>query len=115
LSSLVALSDGTLIEAPRSYRGAEERLGRAQRCLSRKKRGSRNREKTRRRVASACERVANQMRDFAYKTRARLNRGIEIGLEQAEYTPGGEATTTQLGVVGQAASMNQEAALLVGW
>jgi len=69
LSSLVALSDGTLIEAPRSYRGAEERLGRAQRCLSRKKRGSRNREKARRRVASACERVANQMRDFAYKTR----------------------------------------------
>jgi putative transposase len=29
LSSLVALSDGTTFEAPRSYRGAEERLGRA--------------------------------------------------------------------------------------
>jgi putative transposase len=68
LNSLVALSDGTLIEAPRSYRMAEERLGRAQRSLSRKMRGSRNREKARRRVASACERVANRRRDFAYKT-----------------------------------------------
>jgi putative transposase len=68
LNNLVALSDGTVFMAPRKYREAEERLGRAQRRLSRKTRGSGNREKTRRRVASACERVANQRRDFAYKT-----------------------------------------------
>jgi len=43
-------------------------LGRAQRRLSRKMRGSRNREKARRRVASACEKVANQRRDYTYKT-----------------------------------------------
>ena len=64
LNSLVALSDGTLIEAPQSYRGAEERLGRAQRCLSRKRRGSRNREKARLRVSSVCEKVADQRRDY---------------------------------------------------
>jgi putative transposase len=82
LSSLVALSDGTLIEAPRSYRWSEERLGRAQRSLSRKKRGSRNREKARRRVASACERVANQRRDFAYKTaRSIVNRYERVYVE----------------------------------
>ena len=75
LNSLVALSDGTLIEAPRSYRNAETRLRRVQRSLSRKRRGSRNQEKARRRVASACERVANQRRDFAYKTaRSIVNR-----------------------------------------
>ena len=68
LSSLVALSDGTLIEAPRSYRNAESRLRRVQRSLSRKRRGSRNREKARLRVSSVCEKVANQRRDFAYKT-----------------------------------------------
>jgi putative transposase len=68
LNSLVALSDGTLIEAPRSYRNVESRLRRVQRSLSRKMRGSRNREKARRRLASACERVANQRRDYAYKT-----------------------------------------------
>jgi len=82
LSSLVALSDGATIEAPRSYRGAEERLGRAQRRLSRKKRGSRNREKARRRVASVCERVANQRRDFAYKTaRMIVNRYERVYVE----------------------------------
>jgi putative transposase len=82
LNSLVALSDGTLIEAPRSYRGAEERLGRAQRSLSRKKRGSRNREKARLRVASVCEKVANQRRDFAYKTaRMIVNRYERIYVE----------------------------------
>ena len=68
LNSLVALSDGTLIEAPMSYRNAESRLRRVQRSLSRKRRGSRNREKARLRVASACERVANRRRDYAYKT-----------------------------------------------
>jgi putative transposase len=68
LNSLLALSDGTLIEAPRSYRNAESRLRRVQRSLSRKRRGSRNREKARLRVASACERVANRRRDYSYKT-----------------------------------------------
>lgn len=77
LNSLVALSDGTTIEAPRSYRMAEERLGRAQRRLSRKVRGSRNREKARRRVASACEQVANRRRDFAYKAARSIVDGYE--------------------------------------
>ena len=210
LNSLVALSDGVTIEAPRSYRRAEKRLRRAQRSLSKKKRGSRNREKARLRVSSVCEKVANQRRDFAYKTARsivnryervyvedlkianmvrsnRLSKSIGdaswgmlrsaliymaersegvmalvnprntsqvcsgcrayvekdlavrvhvcpycglvldrdvnaarnilrkgIGLGQPEYTPEGEATTTQLSVVGQATSMNQEASLLVG-
>jgi len=82
LNSLVALSDGTLIEAPRSYRVAEGRLGRAQRSLSRKMRGSRNREKARRRVASACERVAKRRRDYAYKTaRSIVNRYERVYVE----------------------------------
>ncbi len=68
LNNLVALSDGTLIETPRSYRVAEGRHGRAQRCLSRKMRGSGNREKARVKIARLSERVANQRRDFAYKT-----------------------------------------------
>jgi putative transposase len=212
LNSLVALSDGTLIEAPRSYRNAESRLRRVQRSLSRKRRGSRNRKKARRRVASVCEKVANQRRDYAYKTarsivnryervyvedlkitnmvkdrrlgksvydagwgmlrnaltymaersegvtvfvnprntsqlcsrcgayvekdlsvrvhrcpkcgltidrdvNAALNvlkRGLEIGLEQAEYTPVGEVTATQLGGAGQVASVSQEAHLFRG-
>jgi putative transposase len=212
LNSLVALSDGTLIEAPRSYRNAESRLRSVQRSLSRKRRGSKNREKARRRVASVCERVANRRRDYAYKTarmivnryervyvedlnvqsmmgnrglskslgdagwgmlrnaltymaersegviafvsprgtsqtcsgcgayvekdlsvrvhrcpecgltidrdvNAALNvlkRGLEIGLERAEYSPVGEVTATQLIEVGQVASVSQEAHLFRG-
>ena len=68
LNNLVALSDGSLITAPRVYRKSEVRLGRAQRNLSKKKRGSRNREKARLRVATVSERIANQRRDYAYKT-----------------------------------------------
>jgi putative transposase len=82
LNSLVALSDGTLIEAPRSYRNAESRLRRVQRSLSRKRRGSRNREKARLRVASVCEKVANQRRDYAYKTaRSIVNRYERVYVE----------------------------------
>jgi putative transposase len=82
LNSLVALSDGSVFEAPRSYRNAEERLGWAQRCLSRKMRGSRNREKARLRVASVCEKVAYQRRDYAYKTaRSIVNRYVRVYVE----------------------------------
>jgi putative transposase len=82
LSSLVALSDGMVFEAPRSYRVAEGRLGRAQRSLSRKMRGSGNREKARVKIAKLSERVANQRRDFAYKTaRSIVNRYERIYLE----------------------------------
>lgn len=82
LCSLVALSDGVTIEAPRSYRVAEGRLGRAQRSLSSKARGSGNREKARCKVARLSERVANQRRDYAYKTaRSIVNRYERIYVE----------------------------------
>jgi putative transposase len=212
LDSLVALSDGTLIEAPGSYRGLEAKSRRAHRNLSRKRKGSRNREKARVRLARVEERIANKRRDYAYKTarsivdrydkvyledfrvanmmrnrrlsksigdagwgmlrsaltymaqrslgvialvdprntsqvcsgcgayvekslsvrvhrcpgcgltidrdvnaaRNMLKRGLEIGLERAEYTPVGEVTTTQLSEAGQVASVNQEAHLIRG-
>jgi putative transposase len=82
LSSLVALSDGTLIEAPRKYHVVEERLGRLQRIQCRRKRGSRSREKARVKIARLSERVANQRRDYAYKTaRSIVNRYEMIFVE----------------------------------
>ena len=42
-----------------------------------------------------------------------LKRGLEIGLERAEYTPVGEVTATQLSEAGQVASVSQEAHLIV--
>ena len=60
LNSLVALSDGSLIEAPRSYRKSEDKLRRLHRRVSRRRRGSNNWEKARLRLAVQCERVSNR-------------------------------------------------------
>jgi putative transposase len=82
LNSLVALSDGTLIEAPGSYRGLEAKSRRAHRNLSRKRKGSRNREKARVRLARVEERIANKRRDYAYKTaRSIVDRYDKVYLE----------------------------------
>ena len=68
LKSIVALSDGTTIDAPRYYRRSEQRLQRLQRWHSKRKMRSRNREKARIRVAKLAEKVSNQRRDFLNKT-----------------------------------------------
>jgi len=82
LNSLVALSDGTLIEAPGSYRGLEAKSRRAHRNISRKRKGSRNREKARVRLARVEERIANKRRDYAYKTaRSIVDRYDKVYLE----------------------------------
>ncbi len=67
LNSFAVLSDGTKIDNPRFYRKAEKTLGRFQRGLSRKKRGSNNRNKARLKVARLHERIGNQRRDFLHK------------------------------------------------
>ena len=82
LNSLVALSDGTLIEAPRSYRKSEDKLRKLHRRLSGRCMGSNNRGKARVQLAIQCERVANQRRDFAYKTaRSIVNRYEKVVVE----------------------------------
>jgi putative transposase len=82
LNSLVALSDGTLIEAPRSYRESEDKLRKLHRRVSRRCIGSNNRGRARLRLAAQYERVANQRRDFAYKAaRSIVNRYEKIVVE----------------------------------
>lgn len=68
LNNLVALSDGTLIEAPKSFRRSEAKLKRLNRRVSRRCIGSKNREKARIHFAIQYEKVSNQRSDFAYKT-----------------------------------------------
>lgn len=70
----IVSSDGTRerIANPRLYRAAERRLARAQKDLSRKKRGSRNRENARKRVARVHAKIAHARADFAHKTARRL-------------------------------------------
>lgn len=61
------LSDGTVFEPLHALRRAERRLVKAQRALSRKQPGSRNREKARRRLARLHARIADTRADFLHK------------------------------------------------
>jgi putative transposase len=74
LKSLVTLSDGTKVEHPRYLRKSEEKLKHLQRDLSRKEKGSRNREKARKRLAIQHSKVANQRADRNHKLSTRLIR-----------------------------------------
>jgi IS605 OrfB family transposase len=60
-------SEGRQVENPRFYERTLERIKRRQRTLSRKKKGSRNREKARVRLAKAYEKLVNQRDDFLHK------------------------------------------------
>jgi putative transposase len=74
LAHLAILSTGEKVEHPRYLRRAEKRLARLQRSLSRKRKGSRNRERARRLVARQHEHVANARRDALHKLSHRLTR-----------------------------------------
>lgn len=67
LNSFAVLSDKTVIVNPRFYRKSEKRLSQIQRQLSRKKKGSNNRNKARVKVAQLHEKIQNQRRDFLHK------------------------------------------------
>ena len=74
LSVLAATSDGELIANPRHLRRRERKLVRAQRDLSRKQKGGRNREKARVRVAAAHRKTRESRADHLHKTALRLVR-----------------------------------------
>ncbi|MET2869299.1 IS200/IS605 family element RNA-guided endonuclease TnpB [Exiguobacterium profundum] len=60
------------IENPRFLRKSEEKVKKAQRALSRKKIGSKNREKARLILAKRHEKIANQRKDFLHKLSRRI-------------------------------------------
>jgi putative transposase len=74
LKHFAVLSDGRKIASPRFLRRAETQLRRAQRSLSRKQEGSRNRDKARIKVACAHARVADARRDFQHQLSTALIR-----------------------------------------
>lgn len=67
VKTLATQSDGTTYENPKALDGVQGKLCRLQRKLSRQRRGSRNREKTRRRIARLHYRIANARRDTLHK------------------------------------------------
>lgn len=80
ITSLITLSDGTLIDNPRWYRTTEKKLKKEQRALSRKKKGSSRRKKQQLCLARAHRKVRNVRNDFLHKlsTEIAKNHGIVV-------------------------------------
>ncbi len=74
LTHFAVLSDGTKIGSPRFLRHAEKKLKKAQRDLSRKQNGSKNRAKARLKVARAHAAVADARKEFHHQLSTRLIR-----------------------------------------
>ena len=67
LNEFAITSDGEVFDNPKWLRKQEQKLKKAQRNLSRKKKGSKNREKARIKVAKIHEKIANQRKDYLHK------------------------------------------------
>ena len=82
MHGLYVASDEDNADYPNFLREAEKRLVKAQRKLSKRQKGSRNRNKQRLRVAVLHEKIANQRRDFLHKkARYLADRYDAIGIE----------------------------------
>ncbi len=74
LHDTVVLDTGEQVGNPRFFAQDEQRLAQAQRRLAKKQRGSKNREKARRKVARVYARIADRRNDFLHKLSTRLIR-----------------------------------------
>jgi putative transposase len=72
LKNMVALSDGTAIQYPGYYVQAEKKLAVAQRELSRKKKGSINRQVAKTRVAKRHQNIQNHRDEFLHQVSRKL-------------------------------------------
>lgn len=74
IKHFATLSSGEKIENPKFLKSSQARLKVLQRRLSRKQKGSHNRDKARLKVARLHEHIANQRKDFLHKTSTQLIR-----------------------------------------
>ncbi|OKP74543.1 transposase [Paenibacillus sp. P3E] len=78
LKNFAITSDGEVIVNPKHLRHSEQRLAKLQKDLSRKKKGSTNRNKARLKVAKLHEKIANQRKDFLHKTSTQMIRDNQV-------------------------------------
>lgn len=85
LKEFAITSDGEMIDNPKYLKKSEDRLRKLQKDLSRCKKGSKNREKCRIKVAKQYEKIASQRKDFHHKLSKRLiDENQVIALETLE-------------------------------
>ena len=73
-----ALSDGTAYEPVNSLKKLEKKLAKAQRDLSRKKKGSNNRRKQVKKLALLHEKIANTRMDYLHKTSTKISKNHAV-------------------------------------
>lgn len=78
LKEFAATSNGEIVANPKYLRKSEQRLKRLQRRHSKKQKGSKNREKSRIKLARQHEKVANQRTDFLQKLSTNLVKNHDI-------------------------------------
>ena len=78
LKTFAVLSDGAEVANPRFYRTQMRKLRRAQRALSRRRKGSANRSKARSRLACLHQKVKQQRSDFLHKVTSHLVKHYDL-------------------------------------
>lgn len=78
LASFLTTSKGEKIDNPRYLRKSEEKLAKLSKCHSKKSLKSKNRKKSRLRIAKLHEKIANQRIDFLHKLSSRLVKNFQL-------------------------------------
>ncbi|HEU4785358.1 MAG TPA: transposase [Ktedonobacterales bacterium] len=78
LKVFLITADGAMVNNPRQYRKAEKQLAKAQRRVSRRKKGSRRRRKAVKWLARKHQKVQRQRTDFHHKTALSLLRTYDV-------------------------------------
>jgi putative transposase len=78
LKSLLITSEGETVVNPKYYTRDERKLAKAQRRLAKKRKGSKNRDKARQKVARLHARIADSRRDFQHKATTKLIRENQV-------------------------------------
>jgi putative transposase len=78
LKSMVITSDGSAFGNPRFFAKDAKKLARAQRWQARKRKGSKNRDKARRKVARIHARIAQRRRDYQHKLSTKIIRENQV-------------------------------------
>jgi len=78
ITSLIALSNGEKIANPKSFKAKRHRLRKAQKALSRKQKGSKNRHKARLKAAKVHAQISDARKDFLHKLTTQLVRENQV-------------------------------------
>ena len=78
VKDLIITSNGEKFENKKLFSKYEKKINHLQRILSKKKKGSKNREKTRLKLATAYEKLGNKRKDYLHKLTTRLVRENDV-------------------------------------